>query len=378
MEVNRYDYLPISTRAYKTDEGYLKSKSILTRVGIFNYIDESGNIRKEYRPPEEVFKSDSINSLKLKPLTNDHPETGIDINNIKELSIGFIGEEIDHDDSFLSGSIIITDKDSIKSIQDKEKNQLSCGYKCTLVMSPGTYKGERYDAIQTNIIYNHVAIVKRGRAGVDARIRLDSNDAYCIIEDKDYTVCVNDNNKKDKAMKKIVIDGVEYDVDESFIHIYNQLKKDSAELSAIKSKLEAEKDDLLTKNSVLIKENETLKNDSVSKEELVKLVKERADVYEFSKKHLSEEEVLKLDEMEVIEIKKMVLSKKYDGIESKEDAYINARYDIMKEDNAVDVEINRKKVIGDIGGTVEVKNDSVSARERYIENLKNAYKTEVK
>ena len=52
--VARLDSLPI-TKAEYTKEGYLIDTPILTSVGIFEYKNEDGSIRRELRLPEHVF-----------------------------------------------------------------------------------------------------------------------------------------------------------------------------------------------------------------------------------------------------------------------------------------------------------------------------------
>ena len=42
---------------------------------------------------------------------------------------------------------------------------MSLGYNLDLIEEPGEWNGEKYDAIQTNIRINHLAIVDKARAG---------------------------------------------------------------------------------------------------------------------------------------------------------------------------------------------------------------------
>jgi hypothetical protein len=66
--------------------------------------------------------------------------------------------------------------DALDALNDGS-HELSCGYDCDIVKESGTTpEGERYDCIQTNIVYNHLAIVPRGRAGIAAQLRYDSAD----------------------------------------------------------------------------------------------------------------------------------------------------------------------------------------------------------
>ena len=56
------------------------------------------------------------------------------------------------------------------------KHQLSVGYHADLDETPGSWRGERYDAVQRNIRGNHLAIVDQGRAGPAAAIRIDTKE----------------------------------------------------------------------------------------------------------------------------------------------------------------------------------------------------------
>ena len=55
-----------------------------------------------------------------------------------------------------------------------------------LEFTPGEYNGQKYDAIQKNITNNHIAIVWKGRAGKNASLRLDENDAILLNRDADF------------------------------------------------------------------------------------------------------------------------------------------------------------------------------------------------
>ena len=44
----------------------------VTGVGVFTCRNLDGNMSRELRLPEEVFARDSLNSMKLKSMTNNH------------------------------------------------------------------------------------------------------------------------------------------------------------------------------------------------------------------------------------------------------------------------------------------------------------------
>lgn len=171
--------------AYRVDRGELKkpkrradgslvAEGFLTRTGVFTYRNRDGSTRREYRPPEEVFKEDSLASFAMVPVTDDHPPEAVTSRNAKQFAVGMIGEMVRKYDSHVAASILVFDDDVIRKM-DSGKNQLSCGYDADLLIEPGVSpEGERYDAIQINIRGNHVAIVDVGRAGPSASIRMDS------------------------------------------------------------------------------------------------------------------------------------------------------------------------------------------------------------
>ena len=159
----------------RTAQGFLRVNARLTKTGIFSY-DQC----REYRPDEEVFRADSLESLKGAPVTDLHPserggESVLTPANAKSHMVG-LTESIDRDGPYLKGSLIIFHEDTIKAIENGERKEISLGYQCQLDPTPGMYNGESYDAVQKNIIINHVALGPKGwgRAGPDCAIHSDS------------------------------------------------------------------------------------------------------------------------------------------------------------------------------------------------------------
>lgn len=149
----------------------------MTRSGVFDYADENGNLVREYRPPDEVFHPDSIASFAMVPVTDAHPNQFLNSENAKEHQRGWVGENLVRDGDYMRGTIMITDKALIDKVTHKKNpvTELSFGYTADLFMTPGvTPDGQKYDAIQRNIRGNHIAVVDRGRAGPEARLRVDA------------------------------------------------------------------------------------------------------------------------------------------------------------------------------------------------------------
>ncbi len=176
----------------RTADGRLIADGYLTRTGVFEYLNHvDGKIRREYRPPEQVFAADSLATLEGAPITNDHPGEPIGAGNARYLAVGALASPARRDGTHVAAGLSIYDAETIAAME-AGKSQLSCGYDCDLVFGPGvTPDGEHYDATQTNIRYNHVAVVERGRAGT-ARVRMDEarTDAAEMVESASLAIPV--------------------------------------------------------------------------------------------------------------------------------------------------------------------------------------------
>ena len=170
-KVIRYDSIPL--KATYTAEGYLRDTPIVTSVGIFDYHNEDGSLRKELRLPEHVFAPESLKSYKGKPVIVTHDAGTVTKNNVEQEAIGTILSDGIRDGNDVRAEIIIHDTDELKRCGLKE---LSLGYSLDLIEEPGEWQGQHYDAIQTNIMINHLALVANARAGEQARLNIDGKD----------------------------------------------------------------------------------------------------------------------------------------------------------------------------------------------------------
>lgn len=322
-QVLRFDEINLNElKLIETQEGFLEGYAIATRTGVFLYRKADGSIQRELRTDEEVFNQDAIDSFKMKPITNDHPEDMVNIDNASELSVGMTGQEIKKIDNYLAPFIKITDKKTIQDIKSGKRG-LSFGYKVNLVKKDGIYNGEKYDYVQTNIRGNHLALVYEGRAGEKAKLRLDSQDAICVFNN------FNNNLK----MTKIRLDDKEFEVSEEVaskidsIEAENtSLKKDKKDLEKSKSELQS-KLDIMTgeRDSIQVKLDEELKKDHTG--DIAKKIQERIvlekKASEFFK---ADEDFSKLSDKE-IKSKVIGLFTKDFNVDSVSDDYLNARFD---------------------------------------------------
>lgn len=242
----RYDRAPI--KAIRTDEGFIKDTPVLTRTGVFVYRNADGSERREYRPPEEVFKADSLAAYAGIPITKGHPGK-VTSANAANHTIGTVLTPARQDGDNLIADIVIHNVAAVNA----GNKELSVGYELDLDETPGIApNGERYDAIQRNIKPNHLAIVRKGRAG-NARLNMDGNE-----EDAE-------TSNGDVNMTKLRLDnGIEYDAAPEVIQAYNKLNQDKAEIVAAKDKAEARADSAEADLKKLQEAQEQFKQDAIS------------------------------------------------------------------------------------------------------------------
>lgn len=175
--VDRFDSSPLG-KFQRTQVGGLRIPARIARTGILVYRNPDGSVRsRELRLAEEVFRQDSLDTLAHAPVTRGHRYGMIDPHNWKAASLGHV-DAIREDGKFVGADLLLNDADAIAAVERRELSECSAGYRCRLERTSGEWNGERYDAIQRDITYNHVAVLPPGggRAGADVGLRFDSND----------------------------------------------------------------------------------------------------------------------------------------------------------------------------------------------------------
>ena len=311
--MQRYDAYRI--KAVKTKEGFIRDTPVVGRTGILKYRNADGSTRLEYRPPEEAFNADSLNSLKGMPITVGHKAMVTAQNAARVQPIGTILSNGRQDGDDIVADVVIYDLPTAA-------RELSCGYNLDLDETPGTTPdGQHYDAVQRNIRYNHVAVVPRGRAGV-ARLNMDGEQ---IIDTEE-----TERNDDTVAMTKVRTDnGIEYDAAPEVAVFVQKLQNDAKEQQTKLDQLQAKYDAALDD----VKKAKQEKEDAIkeSKEKMDEAVRERVSMLDTAKKHNIE----KADELSNMDIKKAVI-KAVRGdsfnVDGKSVDYINAAFDMAKDD----------------------------------------------
>lgn len=304
-----------------TAAGYLRADAFIARVGIQEYSDGAGGVRRELRLPDEVFDGEALESFVGVPVTDDHPGAMLDTQNARAHARGNVSTPR-ADGNFVRADVLVTDADLIAKMKSG-KTQLSCGYSCDLDETPGVWRGQQYDATQRNIRGNHVAVVDRGRAGPDVCARMDALDQEIDAR----TGATAREGKETRTMKKIVIDGVEYEVTEQ---VAQALEKDrtAREGREKQSKADADKAQATADAAVQKLAAETAaRKDAEDPQKVQSKVNARVALVSVASQHL--DKGFKFDgktdrEVKVAVIEKLASGTKLDG---KSDEYVEARFD---------------------------------------------------
>ena len=219
-----------------TSQGFLRAEALLTAVGVYTYRLPDGSLRRELRHPEDVFAADSLATLSLAPLTERHPPVEVTAGNVRQLGVGTVGENPEpFEGAFVKSTVLVTDPDARARVESGEHEEVSCGYDALLEFVPGVWPGPGpggpYDARQRDIRYNHAALEKRGRMGHEVRLRLDSEVEVGIMTQDD----AGKPKRKDRTMRDIIINGVNYSIEEQ---VHQAITRERADTAA---KLDAEK-----------------------------------------------------------------------------------------------------------------------------------------
>ncbi|EHK65988.1 DUF2213 domain-containing protein [Achromobacter arsenitoxydans] len=158
--------------------GYLLVRdNPITKVGVFPYLGreigapDADRIYQVYRPQEELENPETIASANLVPWIDEHEFLGKDGTPPEKKGVqGTTGETARFDYPYIRNSIRAY-SGFMQNLIDRGKVELSPSYRCRYEFSEGVFDGKRYDAIQRDIRFNHLASVKEGRTGPDVAVQ---------------------------------------------------------------------------------------------------------------------------------------------------------------------------------------------------------------
>jgi len=356
-----YDTIDASN-ARMTKDGYLVAEAKVARTGIQIYrADELGlegdpaKIIRVYRPPEEVFSADAMASYAHRPMTVDHPSVLVDASNWKEYAKGQTGDEVLRDGEFVRVPLMLMDKAAIDD-WSTGKRELSMGYTMDLVVRDGeTENGEKYDAVQTNLRMNHLALVSRARGGSQLRLG-------------DFKSEVS--SMSDIKLTTVTVDGLSVETTDAGAVAISKLTKD---LEGARSALDVEKkahtEALAAKDRELAAKDAEIEGFAgkiLSDADIDQRVNDRADLIATAKR-IADKDYTGLADAEIRKAAVVaVLGQK--AVDNKSDDYVQARFDILSEDAGQDPV---RKVLK--AGDNHPANDVDKAHAAMVNDLSNAW-----
>jgi hypothetical protein len=257
------------------------------------------------------------------PITLLHPSEDVNERNIDRLKVGTIGHEVVFDGLNNKIHVDIEDPKAIEAIKSRRIRAVSMGYDCRVVKDSGNWQGVDYDGRQTEIVYNHMALVPVGRAGDGVNFRVRCGDSV------DFNIFKNE----DKTMKKTTLrDGSIVEVEES---VFDELKSYKDECKQLKDAADekqktidsvtGERDAAKASLTKTEKEFADFKAKAMDEKEIDSRVKARLSLV----KAADEAGIEKACDMSDKEIKVAIIGKAFDGmdLEGKTDEYIGAMFD---------------------------------------------------
>lgn len=219
-----------------TPEGYLRLSGNISGLGVYEYEDGEGNRWGELRTAEHVFADAALESFSMVPVTDDHPARMVDAENIRDLQRGHLGSDVRPEGSHVVADMLITDPSLIEKIKSG-KTELSCGYEAVVLDESGTTdEGVPYQAVQTQITGNHVAVVDQARGGPTCRLLFDAVGVPSQTPE-------NTNMKVKKTKDgKLMLGEREFEVPDEVAAAFEAMKNKVEEQGAKLSELSAEGD----------------------------------------------------------------------------------------------------------------------------------------
>ena len=372
-----------------SDSGYLEAFARTARTGVQQYLGaEMGRpdlgVVNVYRDASDVFSHASLHSFAKIPVTVDHPPSGVSAANWKQVAVGTTGEEVLRDGERLKIGLKIMDAAAIAAVQ-AGKRELSVGYKTEIIWGDGVAPdGTPFQAKQTQIVADHIAIVARGRAGETCRI----GDAWTPTESQKPSP---QPQRDALPMKTHLVDGHPVEMSDAAIiavanlqkqlgtAVADALAKDTAlndakatHVEAIRAKDAAHADVLKVKDTEIATKDaeiEKLKANQIDDAKLDALATARADVIGKAKSIIAD---VKTDGISVPAIRRSVVAAKLSdaAIKDKSDDYVEARFDMYADEAAKRPDAFRQAVIT----TPQRSADAADPQRKRKEDLANAWK----
>lgn len=336
MKVNLNDRLmDLPTKRTFKDSGQMIAPVTIARTGIMEYRAKDCGTMFADRDPEsmvrimteatDLFDEASITSYRSAPITIGHPVEDVTVENASGLQKGSLEGmpfKDEADAESLAGTIVLNDADTIDLVESGV-SQLSSGHTCTLVLAD---EADDFDAKKTEIRANHIAIVRKGRAG--NAVIADEAEATEVVEEVEEVTAMFDQD---------FVDGLQA-----------KLEAKDEELTAIKEQLEVAHTQLSDEDYIRVR------------------VEERLEFITQASK-FTDADIVSLSEVDTMRlVLKDHVSK---DLSEKSEAHIRVRYEILLEDGVDEDEGSISQALRDHAGNVEENKPQVSTADTARANM---------
>lgn len=292
-----------------TPEGYMVAFSRSARTGIQLYKgDEVGkpemDVVRVLRDEETVFGKETVNRFGIKPITIGHPPGGVSAKDAKAKGVGVTTADVMRDGEYLRVGVQIMDADAVKEVQDG-KAELSWGYDVDLEWESGTHpQYGAYDAKQSNIRPNHLAIVDCARAGSKSRLGDSANSGLQHQQWGASPITTLDQEATTVTNRTVTVDGLTITATDQSAQAIEKLQGVIGDLQTTIKAKDGEIADLTKDRDTLKGEKVTLEKqvaDSViTPEKLNDMAEKRGKVVKKAKAMMGEEPDSKMKDGEIM------------------------------------------------------------------------------
>lgn len=343
-----FDFKP--SKRHFDDNGFLIiENNPIAKSGIFEYflseIDpelvtngKEDKIVKVYRPFEELVKAkDGFKNLAI---TLEHQ--WVDKEETPEL-VGSVGTTIKESEPYLIADMLtIYNKKAIEAIEKNINSELSpgytCDFQCVFVKEAGDIEGEAYDYKQTDISFNHLALVDNGRSGKDLRILDEQKNK----EKKGDFMKKNSFTERLKKITKKIVKDEEIDKRDLIREVLALASKPDSDFDGG----ENEKFDTILKLAEKIAYNKT-EDEEVDKRDLIRQIEAISNSNDFKNEDEKFDTILKL-------LEKLAYDKDERGINDE---------DVEDEEDTKEVKKEEKEI-------VKIKDDISELKKTFSEFVK--------
>ena len=171
MRCTAYDVSPITRRSH-TPEGYLLVPAMVAASdNVQPYLASELGLKdlppnqrvRVYRPKAVV--DAAATTFDGVPVTLDHPQTGmVSAKTYRAVNRGR-AQHVVAKDAGLEADLLVQDAVAINAIETGTHKETSAAYDFELTMQPGVSPhGQAYDGVASNMVGNHIALVRVGRS----------------------------------------------------------------------------------------------------------------------------------------------------------------------------------------------------------------------